>query len=400
MVTNNEILEQLQKYRDLDLKYETGNIFGSMCTKPHPMTLEIIKMFYETNLGDPGLFKGTKMLEEESISIIGKLLNNPEAFGYIISGGTEANITAMRLFNNMSKSNVNSTNNTDKIVKSSNIIIPETAHFSFDKSKDMMNLNLIRPPLTEYYTSNVKWIKDYVEDTISKKGENYVSGIVGIAGCTELGTIDNINELSKIGYENGIPLHVDAAFGGFVIPFLEDKYKLKNYNYDFDFKLEGVTTITIDPHKMGLSPISAGGIIFRNKNYKTYLDIEAPYLTETLQATILGTRTGVGAATTWGLLNLLGKEGYAKITNECMEKTAYLTRKLKENGFETVIEPVLNIVAIKDENAKETCNKLKEKGIYVSVCRCTNALRIVIMPHLEFEHLDNLINNLCDVNKK
>ncbi|MCS3900793.1 tyrosine decarboxylase MfnA [Methanococcus voltae] len=402
MDKSKEILSKLKEYRDLDLKYEKGNIFGSMCTKPHPITLEIIKMFYETNLGDPGLFIGTKKLEEESIQMIGKLLHNPNAFGYIISGGTEANITAMRLFNNISKANFKNKKYGNKKNRedSSKIIIPETAHFSFDKSKDMMNLDLIRPPLTEYYTSNVKWVKDYVEDTISKNGENSISGIVGIAGCTELGTIDNIKELSKIAYTNDIPLHVDAAFGGFVIPFLEEKYKLKNYNYEFDFSLDGVKTITIDPHKMGLSPISAGGIIFRNREYKKYLDIEAPYLTETLQATILGTRTGVGAATTWGLLKLLCKDGYAKITHECMEKTTYLTNKLRENGFETVIEPVLNIIAIKDDNAKETCKKLKEKGLYVSVCRCTNALRIVIMPHLEFEHLDNLVNTLCKINKK
>jgi tyrosine decarboxylase/aspartate 1-decarboxylase len=341
-------------------------------------------MFFETNLGDPGLFKGTRELEKQAISMIGNVLGNKDAFGYIISGGTEANLTAMRAFKNVSK----------KSGKSLNIIIPETAHFSFDKAKDIMDLNVIRPPLTKYFTMDVKFIRDYVFDNPNK-----ISGIVGISGCTELGSIDNIAELSKIAVDNDILLHVDAAFGGFVIPFLYDKYKLKNYRYEFDFSLEGVSSITIDPHKMGLAPISAGGILFRNNSFKKYLDVDSPYLTEKQQATLIGTRSGVGAAATWGVMKLLGTSGYKKIVNDSMEKTYYLTRKLREYGFKTAIDPVINIVSIVDEHKNETCAKLRENGFHVSVSRCVDALRIVIMPHIEFEHIDIFLDCLSNTKR-
>ena len=52
-----DILNELRKYRSQDLKYEEGYILGSMCTKPHPIARKISEMFFETNLGDPGLFK-------------------------------------------------------------------------------------------------------------------------------------------------------------------------------------------------------------------------------------------------------------------------------------------------------------------------------------------------------
>jgi len=315
---------------------------------------------------------------------LGSILHNNNAFGYIISGGTEANLTAMRAFKNISKSKD----------KKQNIIIPETAHFSFDKARDMMDLNVVRPPLTEYFTMDVKFIRDYVEDS-----KNEISGIVGIAGCTELGSIDNIYELSKIAVENDILLHVDAAFGGFVIPFLDDKYKLKGYNYDFDFSLNGVSSITIDPHKMGLAPISAGGILFRDNTFKKYLDVDAPYLTEKQQATLIGTRSGVGVASTWGIMKLLGIEGYENLVNESMEKTKHLVKKAREYGFETAIDPVMNIVALKDENKQDTCMKLREENWYVSVCRCVEALRIVVMPHLEIEHIDGFLESLSNTKK-
>ncbi|MBA2853352.1 tyrosine decarboxylase/aspartate 1-decarboxylase [Methanococcus maripaludis] len=379
-----DILNELRKYRNQDLKYEEGYILGSMCTKPHPMARKISEMFFETNLGDPGLFKGTSKLEKEVVSMIGGILHNTNAFGYIISGGTEANLTAMRAFKNISKSKG----------KPQNIIIPETAHFSFDKAKDMMDLNVVRPPLTKYFTMDVKFIRDYIEDS-----KNEVSGIVGIAGCTELGSIDNICELSKIAVENDILLHVDAAFGGFVIPFLDDKYKLNGYNYDFDFSLNGVSSITIDPHKMGLAPISAGGILFRDNMFKKYLDVDAPYLTEKQQATIIGTRSGVGVASTWGIMKLLGIDGYKKLVNESMEKTTHLVKKAREYGFETAIDPVMNIVALKDENKHDTCMKLREENWYVSVCRCVDALRIVVMPHLEIEHIDGFLESLSNTKK-
>ena len=47
--------------------------------------------------------------------------------------------------------------------------------------------------------------------------------IVGTAGTAELGAVDPIEELSKIALRHNVHLHVDAAFGGLVIPFLTNK---------------------------------------------------------------------------------------------------------------------------------------------------------------------------------
>ena len=377
-----EILEELKKYREMDLKYEDGRILGSMCTKPHPISKKIVEMFLETNLGDPGLFPGTKRLEEEVIKMIGEILHNRDPFGYIISGGTEANITAMRVVKKIGR---------ERGRREINILIPESAHFSFEKAGEMMDLNYTVIPLDKRYRMDVKYLRDYIEDNV----ERGIDGIVAIAGSTELGSIDNIPEISKVAKEYNIYIHVDAAFGGFVIPFLEEKYRLEDYNYHFDFSLDNVFSITVDPHKMGLAPIPAGGILFRDPSFKRYLDVEAPYLTETSQATLIGTRTGIGVSTTWGIMKLLGPEGYREVVSHCMENTYYLVKKMKEYSFEKVIDPVLNIVAIRDEDPKGTSLILREKGWYISTCKCVDALRVVVMPHITKEHIDRFIEVLA-----
>ncbi|ENN96602.1 L-tyrosine decarboxylase [Methanocaldococcus villosus KIN24-T80] len=369
-MVKSEILDELKKYREMDLKYEDGKIFGSMCSNVFPITKKIVEMFLETNLGDPGLFKGTKLLEEKAIKLIGELLNNKNPYGHIVSGGTEANLMVLRCIKNMCKER------NEKPI----IVLPVTAHFSFEKGRDMMDLNYIYAPIKKDLTVDEKFVKDAVEDYNA-------SAIVGIAGTTEFGTVDNIEELSKIAKDNECYIHVDAAFGGFVIPFLKKKYK-------FDFSL-GVDSITIDPHKMALCPIPAGGIVFKNIGYKKYLITEAPYLTETAQATILGTRVGYGAACTYAILKYY-KDKIREIVNVCMENSYYLYKKLKENGFD-VIKPTLNIVNILDDDYINTYNKLKEKGYYLSICKNLKALRIVVMPHVKKEHIDALIEVLKEI---
>ena len=59
-IDKDEILKELDLIQDEDLKYRDGRILGSMCTEAHPFAKEVYMRFLDSNLGDPGLFKGTK----------------------------------------------------------------------------------------------------------------------------------------------------------------------------------------------------------------------------------------------------------------------------------------------------------------------------------------------------
>ena len=72
------ILNELLEFHKLDYDYADGRILGSMCTEAHPFAKEVFCKFLDTNLGDPGLFKGTKQIENEVIKSIGELLSIDE----------------------------------------------------------------------------------------------------------------------------------------------------------------------------------------------------------------------------------------------------------------------------------------------------------------------------------
>lgn len=374
------ILNELLEFHKLDYDYADGRILGSMCTEAHPFAKEVFCKFLDTNLGDPGLFKGTQHIEKEVIKSIGEFLSIDEPYGHVVTGGTEANLMAIRAARNHARKY--------KGIVDGEIIIPASAHFSFKKAADMLNLNIVEAALDDNYKIDV----DSVRNLISDK----TVAIVAIAGTTELGLIDPIEEISKIAFENNIYFHVDAAFGGFSIPFL------RNLGYDlpvFDFSLPGVCSITVDPHKMGLAPIPAGGILFRKEEYLQVMAVDSPYLTVKTQSTIVGTRLGASSAATYAVMKYFGKEGYSKLANEMMENTKFLKEGLEELGYDLVCEPELNIVAFNhpEMDTNELASKLEDFGWKVSVAKCPIAIRIVLMNHIKKNHLEELLKDLKDL---
>ncbi len=379
-IDKKDILEELSKLHELDYNYSDGRILGSMCTEAHPFAKEVYCKFLDTNLGDPGLFKGTKRIENEVIKSIGELLSLDVAYGNIVTGGTEANIMAIRAARNHARKY--------KGIVDGEIIIPESAHFSFKKAADMLNLKIVEAKLDENYKIDVESLKGVISDK--------TVAIVAIAGTTELGLIDPIGEISKIAFENNIYFHVDAAFGGFSIPFLKES------GYDlpvFDFSLPGVCSITVDPHKMGLAPIPAGGIIFRKEEYLEVMAVDSPYLTVKTQSTIVGTRLGASSAATFAVMKYFGRQGYCRLANEMMDNTNFLYEQLLEIGYEVVCRPELNIVAFNHPNIEtnEFAEKLEDLGWKVSVAKCPKSIRVVLMNHIKIDHIKELLEDLKDL---
>ncbi|MDG6244662.1 MAG: tyrosine decarboxylase MfnA [Methanolobus sp.] len=368
-----QIRDLLKISKGQDLKYE--RVLSSMCTYPHRVAVEAHMDFIESNMGDFGLFRGTYELERQVISSLGQLLNYPDAAGYMTTGATESNIQAIRSMRNVSRP--------ASCCERPNIVVPDSAHFSFDKVSDILDIELRKASLD----TNLKVSVNSVEDLIDKN----TIGLVAIAGSTEFGQIDPIERLSEIALQNNIFLHVDAAFGGFVLPFLDAVY-------EFDFKLPGVSSIAIDPHKMGLSTIPSGVLLFRESEQLEGLKADTPYLTVSTQYTLTGTRSGASVAATWAVINYLGQEGYRKTVSKCMELTAYLLQELERIEVYPLIEPVMNVVALKVPEADLVRNRLaKEFNWQVSITQNPHCLRLVIMPHVTAEIIGSFVRDLHEV---
>jgi len=361
------ILKKLDKYKNKDFTFSSGKIIGSMCTQPHEISTKAYIKFLDTNLGDPELFPGTNEIEIALKKYILKLLNAPKTAGGItVSGGTEGNITAMWLAKELTKKN--------------EIILSKSAHFSFKKIASLIDMKLITIPLTKNYVIDINKIKNKINDN--------TAAIIGIAGSTELGTIDSIPQLSDISLDENIFLHVDAAFGGFIIPFL------KNLNYevtDFDFNLKGVNSISIDAHKMGYSAIPLGLLAVRKKNWLNKISVESHCINSKRQTGILGTRSGGPVAAAYAVTKFLGKKGYTKLIENCMNLTIYVESEINKIGLELITKPTMNVLGIKIKNLDEVYKKLSDLGWKVNKIDRISCLRIVVMPHISKKSIDEFI---------
>jgi tyrosine decarboxylase/aspartate 1-decarboxylase len=363
----------LQEKKLKDLSY--CRIFSSMCTYPHAIASYAHTMFIESNLGDSGLFPGTKEMEEKVIQMVGALLGNERAAGYLSTGGTESNIQAIRAIRNRKRR---------EGLTAMNIIVPETAHFSFEKIADLLCLEVRKAALDDALRVDV--------DAVERQIDEQTIALVGIAGTTEFGQIDPIRALSDLALDRDLFLFVDAAFGGFVIPFLEKRY-------EFDFSVEGVSAISADPHKMGTSTIPAGCMLFRDAAYLDELVVPTPYLTTKEQCSLTGTRSGASVAATYAVLKFLGWEGLKAVVDECMRLTRLLVDGAKALGIQPVIEPVMNVVTLQLPEAEVTrvAQALEARRWRVSVTRKPKALRMVVMPHIDEETLRLFLEDLAEV---
>jgi tyrosine decarboxylase/aspartate 1-decarboxylase len=363
-ISRKEVLALLEKAYSKDLKYNDSMILGSMCTAPHEFAKEVYSMFMDSNLGDAGLFKGTKELEEKVISSLRELLGLRTAYGHIVTGGTEANILALWAARNESKKK--------------NVIVPETAHFSIEKAANLLGLEIVKAAVDDEKRVDI--------GDVESKIDSDTCAVVGVAGTTEYGTVDDLSALSEVTCEKKVYLHVDAAFGGFVLPFLPEL----GYPVSFDIKAEGIASVTLDPHKMGLVPIPCGCIIFKDKRTLKYIGTDSPYLTQKTQYTVVGTRTGASSAAAYAVFKLLGREGYREMVKDCMENTMRLYTGVSDLGY-SVREPTMNILAFRGHS--NTYEALSKKGWQLSKTR-DGEIRIIIMSHVNKKVVESLLADL------
>jgi tyrosine decarboxylase/aspartate 1-decarboxylase len=378
-LSKNVLFQKLKTKLQQDSTYRSGKILGSMCTEPHSLAKQVYMQCLEKNLGDPYLFPATAELEQEVIQMCGSLLSNPNAHGHIVSGGTEANILALWTARNLAKR------------KKPEVIASVSSHFSIDKAADLLGLKLIKIELNSRFQIDIKALEEAITS-------NTVA-IIGNAGTTDLGAVDPIPELSEIALANNIYFHVDAAFGGFVLPFLKN---LRLQAPAFDFRFPGVHSITIDPHKMGLAPIPAGGILFRNTSIVKPISMKVSYLAggEANLTTLVGTRSGASSIAVWALLTHLGRAGYEAVVKRCMKLTLMLAEGVRRiDGVSLVTQPIINIVGIKSDviDVQLITKELRKKGWAISLF--PHHIRIAVMPHTKPSHIKAFLNDLRKITK-
>ncbi|MFD1597431.1 tyrosine decarboxylase MfnA [Halobellus rarus] len=352
-------------------------VLSSMCTEPHPAAREAAERFLATNPGDPATYAEVGELETRTVTMLGELAglgsdrpNEAEVratardgppHGYVTSGGTEANIQAVRSARNRGDA------------AEPNVVAPESVHFSFTKAAEVLGVELRTVPTDADHRADV--------DAVAAAVDEGTVLVVGVAGSTEYGRVDPIPELAEIAHETGAYCHVDAAWGGFLLPFTD---------HEWHFGHAPIDSMTIDPHKCGRAVIPAGGLLFRERAGMDALAVDTPYLESASQASLTGTRSGAGVAGAAAAMEALWPDGYRREYERADGLAGWFAGELRERGFD-VADVELPIVVV-DLSAR-AFDALRDRGWRLSRTE-SGLVRIVVMPHVTREMLREFLADL------
>jgi len=227
------------------------------------------------------------------------------------------------------------------------IIVSKRGHYSIDKVARTLGIgddNVIKIPVDSKNKIDINKLERTCNDILdhNQKGVDRIKifAIIGIAGTTETGNIDNLKEIRRIADNCEAHFHVDAAWGGSVL--LVDEYR-----YLFN-GIEFADSVSIDAHKLLYSPPSMGMVLFRDENDLNYLKHYSNYIirpdsVDLGRFTIEGSRAFT-ALKPWATLKIFGIMGFKLLFDHAFEITAALRGIVERHcNFEAMNQPELFI---------------------------------------------------------
>jgi glutamate/tyrosine decarboxylase-like PLP-dependent enzyme len=345
----------------------------------------------------------------------------PESFGVLASGGTEANLIALKCARDRAYQAA-----VPYGLRSApgdlTVYASEQCHFSIERSVDILGLgrkSLRKIATDEKFHISTDALQRQIE--ADRKAGCTPCCVIGIAGATSTGVLDPLRELAAIARENDCWYHVDAAYGGALAFSEKHRGKLKG--------IELADSVTFDPHKWMFVPFACGAVLVRDGGsiLRDSFDITPEYLNEDRGGADLefdffrygqmGTRR-FSSLKLWMALKFMGREGYAKVIERQIELTDYLARRIdlltdfKGVGqVETAVccfkfQPVglaNSDGAEQDRLQQRLQQKIERSGeawITTTVLNGRRALRVNINSFLtERRHIDDLVELLQRMSK-
>ena len=277
---------------------------------------------------------GTDLLEKQAVRMLGSLLGHPDAVGFITSGGTESNLMAMRLARNLAHK------------ENPEVVLPVSAHYSFRLAADLFGLRLREIPVDNTMQPDMA----EVEKAINR----HTVAMVCSAPEGNFGQLDPIAEFAAIAERRDLYLHVDAAFGGFALPFMRD---LGRTIPPFDFSLPGVSSMMTDGHKLGLLPVA----------------------------------TGSNPSLCWAVMRHLGREGYRAAIGNLLDVVEIVCEGIEGvDGLRLLARPLIGVVNFtSDAVAAEALHlEMRRRGWGTTYGHSgeMGRIRLSIHPHRDMVH--------------
>ncbi|WP_426592035.1 pyridoxal phosphate-dependent decarboxylase family protein [Cellulomonas sp. McL0617] len=330
-----DVLADLASWRAADPPTHGGRILSYVYDPGRPdlddVAAEAVRMFLPVNGLDPTTFTSVAELESRIVAFARDVLHGDDGtVGSVTSGGTESCMLAVKSARDLWRAAHGAT-------ERPTLVLPTTAHPAFHKAAHYLDLDVLAVPVAP--RTGVPAAAD-----VLARVDDRTALVVVSAPSYPFGVIDPVREVAAGVERAGVPVHVDACIGGWVLPWwggLDDR--------PWDLAVPGVTSISADLHKFGFAPKGASVVLYRSREQH-----RAQYFATTawpgypvVNPTMLGSR-GVGAmAAAWAVLQVLGTSGLAELVDATRRATATLVATVEGiAGLRVVGDPTGPLVAI------------------------------------------------------
>ncbi|NJP67807.1 aminotransferase class V-fold PLP-dependent enzyme [Streptomyces sp. ventii] len=368
-----QVLDEIRELRADDHDYADGTVFNSICSEPLDPARQVFAEHLATNMGDHRIFPSLPRATVLVTRMLGDLLGAPDAGGVPTSGATEANLlavlAAVRRHTGSGRPRV---------------LLARNAHFSFEKIVALLPVEPVWVPLDDRYRAEPAAYREALADRPALA--------VLTSGTSECGAVDAIDTLAPHAASLGVPVHVDGATGGFLVPFAGE---LGHPLPSTGFTTEGVVSVSVDPHKYGGAPIPSGHLLVRDPAWLDPLRSPSHYRGAADHFGLLGTRPGAALLATYAVLRRQGRAGYRADAAEVFRLRELTLELLARAGLRSAFPPELMVVGVACPDPEAVQTAMERRGFVVSVSRRFGFVRLVVHLHQTERQLARLVDELA-----
>lgn len=300
------ILADLAELRAADAPTHGGRVlsyvYDSGLAELDELAAAAIRAVQPVNGLDPTTFTSVAAMERDLVAFArGMLGGGDDVVGSVTTGGTESCLLAVKTARDLWSG-----------AGRPRLVAPVTAHAAFQKAAHYFGLELdLVPVQPDGRVEAAELIARLAPD---------VALVVVSAPSYPHAALDPVAAVASASLERGIPCHVDACIGGWVLPFWDGIEP-------WDFRVPGVTSISADLHKFGYAPKGASVLLHRGRDRH-----RAQYFATTrwpgypvVNPTMLGSKSAGPLAAAWAITRALGRDGFGELAASCARSTAALT---------------------------------------------------------------------------
>eukprot|EP00039_Didymoeca_costata_P023937 m.8756 g.8756 ORF g.8756 m.8756 type:complete len:540 (+) comp3951_c1_seq1:260-1879(+) len=342
-IPSEKILRELESLKASDVDPAKGETFAYVYTpfekSAWDLTEKAAVSYGNYNALNPIVFPSLRKMEVEVVSMCRWMTGDVQGVcGSMTSGGTESILMAIKVAREYARQ--------VRGIKYPEVVIPVSGHPAFAKAGHYLGVKMVWTKVNE------KTTKADVQSMRSAITANTCL-LVGSAPAYPCGVMDPIEEIASLAKEKGLLMHVDACYGGFVLPWLP---KIGVQIPKWDFSVDGVTSISMDAHKYGFTAKGASCVLYRSRDLRRFQFYSYIGWTGGLfvSPSMLGTRGGGPIASCWATMRHYGQNGYMSTVKRMMETTKYIIDTVRDlDTVEIVGNPCMTSLAIKATRPNE-----------------------------------------------